>query len=163
MAKLEKYQMYIGGEWTDPASGEWFESINPFTGKPWALFARGNAEDAGRAVAAAKKALNLPQWRDLTATGRGHLLRRLGDLIAENADRLAEIEVKDNGKLIAEMSMQLKYVPQWYYYFAGLGPEAGDHVDDALGKARFLDQLDEFEGRGGGELARFQHHCIARR
>ena len=53
MAKLEKYQMYIGGEWTDPASGEWFESINPFTGKPWALFARGNAEDAGRAVAAA--------------------------------------------------------------------------------------------------------------
>ena len=102
MAKLEKYQMYIGGEWTDPASGEWFESINPFTGKPWALFARGNAEDAGRAVAAAKKALNSPQWRDLTATGRGHLLRRLGDLIAKNADRLAEIEVKDNGKLIAE-------------------------------------------------------------
>ena len=50
MAKLEKYQMYIGGEWTDPASGEWFESINPFTGKPWALFARGNADDAGHAV-----------------------------------------------------------------------------------------------------------------
>ena len=128
MAKLEKYQMYIGGEWTDPASGEWFESINPFTGKPWALFARGNAEDAGRAVAAAKKALNSPQWRDLTATGRGHLLRRLGDLIAKNADRLAEIEVKDNGKLIAEMGMQLKYVPQWYYYFAGLA----DKIEGAV-------------------------------
>ena len=64
----------------------------------------------------------------LTATGRGHLLRRLGDLIAENADRLAEIEVKDNGKLIAEMGMQLKYVPQWYYYFAGLA----DKVEGAV-------------------------------
>ena len=128
MAELEKYQMYIGGEWTDPASGEWFESFNPFTGKPWALFARGNAEDAGRAVAAAKKALHSPEWRDLTATGRGHLLRRLGDLITENADHLAEIEVKDNGKLIAEMGMQLKYVPEWYYYFAGLA----DKVEGAV-------------------------------
>ena len=120
MAKLKKHQMYIGGDWVDPASGEWFESFNPFTGKPWALFARGNADDANRAVEAAKKALVSPQWGGLTATARGHLLRRLGDLIAENAERLAEIEVRDNGKLMAEMSMQLKYAPQWYYYFGGL-------------------------------------------
>ena len=50
MADLKKYQQYIGGEWVDPASGEWFESHNPYTGKPWALFPRGNAEDAGRAA-----------------------------------------------------------------------------------------------------------------
>ena len=41
MAELEKYQMYIGGEWTDPASGEWFESANPYTGKAWAEIPRG--------------------------------------------------------------------------------------------------------------------------
>ncbi len=128
MAKLKKFQMYIGGEWVDPASGEWFESFNPFTGKPWALFPRGNADDANRAVEAAKKAFHSPEWRGLTATARGHLLRRLGDLIAENADRLAEIEVKDNGKLIAEMSMQLKYVPEWYYYFGGLA----DKIEGAV-------------------------------
>jgi aldehyde dehydrogenase (NAD+) len=137
MAELEKHQMYIGGEWTDPASGEWFESFNPFTGKPWALFARGNAEDAERAVAAAKKALHSPEWAGMTATGRGHLLRRLGDLIAENADRLAEIEVKDNGKLIAEMGLQLKYVPQWYYYFAGL-------ADKIEGSVLPIDKPDHF-------------------
>ena len=128
MAKLERLQMYIGGEGRDAASGQWFESFNPFTGKPWAEVARGGPEDADRAVKAAKAAFRSPAWRGLTATQRGHLLRRLGDLIAENAQKLAEIEVKDNGKLIAEMGLQLKYAPQWYYYFAGLA----DKIEGAV-------------------------------
>ena len=128
MSELQKFQMYIGGEWCDPASGEWFESFNPFTGKPWALVPRGGAEDAERAVAAARKAFTGGDWPAINATGRGHLLRRLGDLVAENAERLAEIEVKDNGKLIAEMGMQLKYVPEWYYYFGGLA----DKIEGAV-------------------------------
>jgi len=137
MVKLEKHQMYIGGEWVDPSSGEWFESFNPFTGKPWALFARGNADDANRAVEAAKKALVSPQWGPLTATARGHLLRRLGDLVAENSQRLAEIEVRDNGKLMAEMGLQLKYVPQWYYYFGGL-------ADKIEGSVLPIDKVEHF-------------------
>ena len=128
MSDLEKLQMYIGGEWCDPASGEWFESFNPFTGKPWALIPRGGAEDAGRAVAAARKAFTSGDWPAINATGRGHLLRRLGDLVAENAERLAKIEVRDNGKLMAEMGMQLKYVPEWYYYFGGLA----DKIEGAV-------------------------------
>ena len=128
MSDLEKLQMYIGGEWCDPASGEWFESFNPFTGKAWALIPRGGAEDAGRAVAAARKAFTSGDWPAINATGRGHLLRRLGDLVAENAERLAKIEVRDNGKLMAEMGMQLKYVPEWYYYFGGLA----DKIEGAV-------------------------------
>ncbi|XYJ91411.1 Acyl-CoA reductase [Cupriavidus necator] len=48
------------------------------------------------------------------------MLRKLGDLIARDAERLAEFEVQDNGKLLAEMSAQLRYLPQWFYYFGGL-------------------------------------------
>ena len=59
-------------------------------------------------------------WGKLTASERGHLLRRLGDLIAEKATELANTEVQDNGKLINEMLFQLRYIPQWYYYFGGL-------------------------------------------
>jgi len=125
---LEKFQMYIAGESVDPASGEWFESYNPYTGVPWALFPRGNADDADRAVSAAKAAFQSPEWRGMTATQRGHLLRKLGDLVAENAERLAEIEVQDNGKLLAEMGMQLKYTPQWYYYFGGLADKIEGEV-----------------------------------
>ena len=76
--------MLIGGKWVDPASGEWFESVNPFTAKPWALIPRGGKADVDRAVAAAK-ARSTGEWRKLTATARGALLYRLADLIAAEA------------------------------------------------------------------------------
>ncbi|MGD9536517.1 MAG: aldehyde dehydrogenase [Alphaproteobacteria bacterium] len=120
MSDLVKHRMFIGGEWVEPASGEYLESFNPYTGKPWALIPRGNAEDAKRAVAAAKQAFRSGDWPAMKATQRGALLRKLGDLIAANAERLAQLEVRDNGKLIAEMLGQLRYIPQWYYYFGGL-------------------------------------------
>ena len=56
------------------------------------------------------------------------MLRKLGDLVAKNAERLAEFEVLDNGKLIAEMRAQLNYVPQWYYYFGGLADKVQGEV-----------------------------------
>ncbi len=117
---LQTYKMHIGGEWVDAAGGETFETDNPYTAAPWALIPRGGAEDVERAVAAAHTAFTTGDWPGLTATQRGALLRRLGDLVAENAAHLAEIEVRDNGKLIAEMSAQMNYMPQWYYYFGGL-------------------------------------------
>ncbi|MFY9691444.1 MAG: aldehyde dehydrogenase, partial [Candidatus Acidiferrales bacterium] len=68
------------------------------------------------------------EWRKLTATARGELLRRLAELIAAEADRLAEIETTDNGKLIAEMRGQLKYIPQWFHYFGGLADKIEGRV-----------------------------------
>ena len=99
--KLARYQMYIGGQWVTATSGEHFLSDNPFTGKPWAEIPRGNADDAARAVEAAHQALTSGEWPKLTATRRGALLRKLGDLIADKSKFLAEIEVRDNGKLYA--------------------------------------------------------------
>jgi len=120
MADLPRLDMYIDGAFVPPASGEYFESYDPYTAKPWSLVARGGAGDVDRAVEAAARAFEHGEWPRLNATARGALLRRLGDLVAANAQRLAEIEVRDNGKLISEMGMQLRYVPQWYYYFGGL-------------------------------------------
>ena len=120
MSNLETYRLHIAGKWIEPATGKSFESYNPYTAKPWALIPRGGVEDANRAVEAAHQAFTEGEWPKLTATARGALLRKLGDLIAEHADHLAAIEVRDNGKLIAEMRAQLHYLPQWYYYFGGL-------------------------------------------
>ena len=124
---MNKHQLLIAGEWVDPHSGEWFESVNPFTAAPWALIPRGNATDIDRAVAAARSAF-YGDWRKLNATARGAILRKLGDLITAESDRLAEIETTDNGKLIAEMRGQLKYIPQWFYYFAGLADKLEGRV-----------------------------------
>ena len=119
-AGLASYKMFVGGEWVDAASGATFESFNPYTARPWALIPRGGADDADRAVAAAARAFRSGDWPALTATARGHVLRGFADMIAGEADRLAEIEVRDNGKLIAEMSAQCRYLVQWYHYYAGL-------------------------------------------
>ena len=117
---MKTYQMYIDGAWVDAAGGETFESLNPYTGEAWSNIPRGSEEDANLAVAAAQRAFLSDDWARMSASDRGHLLRKLGDLVAENAEALARTEVQDNGKLFNEMFFQLKYLPQWFYYYAGL-------------------------------------------
>jgi acyl-CoA reductase-like NAD-dependent aldehyde dehydrogenase len=117
----------IGGKWVNPASGEWFESVNPFTAKPWALVPRGSKADVDQAIAAANCAFH-GEWRKLSATARGALLHKFGELVAAEAERFAEIESTDNGKLIAEMRGQLNYIPQWYYYYGGLADKIEGRV-----------------------------------
>jgi (Z)-2-((N-methylformamido)methylene)-5-hydroxybutyrolactone dehydrogenase len=124
---MHKYRMLIGGGWTEPASGAWFESVNPFTAKPWALIPRASKADVDRAVESARKAF-YGDWRKLTATARGAMLRKLADLIAADAERLATIESTDNGKLFAEMRGQLNYIPNWFNYFGGLADKIEGRV-----------------------------------
>src|SRR5712691_3127762 len=128
MAILAKYQTHIAGRWVDSASGEFFETDNPYTGKPWALIPRCAAEDVDRAVRAAHTAFTSGPWPKLTASQRGALLRKLGDLVAKNSKALAEIEVRDNGKLIAEMNPVTAYMAQWYHYYGGLA----DKIEGAV-------------------------------
>lgn len=111
---------FIAGAHVPPSSGEYIPSTNPATLEELYTFAAGNAEDINRAVRAAQDAFTSPAWAGLTATRRGHLLRRLGDLIGENADELAMLESLDNGKLLREMRGQMRSLPEYYYYYAGL-------------------------------------------
>ena len=120
--------MLIGGEWTPAAGGETFESFNPYTGKAWARVPRAMPEDVNRAVAAASAAFRNPAWRDISPSARGHLLRHFADLVAKHAKELAEIESTDNGKLIAEMGSQLRYIPEWYHFFGGLADKIEGRV-----------------------------------
>lgn len=117
---MQYYQLYINGQFVDPDSGKWFDSYNPYTGDVWGQIAEGNATDVDRAAKAAHTAFTTGPWSTFTATQRGALLRKLGDLIARDAEKLAEFEVRDNGKLLAEMAGQLNYIPQWFYYYGGL-------------------------------------------
>jgi (Z)-2-((N-methylformamido)methylene)-5-hydroxybutyrolactone dehydrogenase len=124
---MNHYQMLIGGEWVDPAGGDWLDSFNPFTGEAWARVPRGTDADVDWAVAAAGSAFQ-GEWRRMTASRRGALLVRLGELVAREAGRLATIETTDNGKLFAEMRGQLNYVPEWYRYFGGLADKIEGRV-----------------------------------
>jgi acyl-CoA reductase-like NAD-dependent aldehyde dehydrogenase len=118
-AQLEQFQMIIDGRCVGAASGETYESENPYLGRPWAVVPNGGLEDVDRAVAAARAALE-GRWGAMTGFQRAALLRRLAELIGDNAERLAELEVNDSGKLYREMVGQTRGLGAWYTYFAGL-------------------------------------------
>jgi len=126
---MKTYQHYIDGAYVDPAAGEWFDSVDPYRGEAWARIPRGTAADIDRAAGAAKRAMTEGPWATMHASARAKIMRRLGDLVAANAERLAAIEVRDNGKLMSEMLGQLRYHSEWWYYFAGLADKLqGDVV-----------------------------------
>jgi aldehyde dehydrogenase (NAD+) len=117
--EVRNYGMLIGGEWVDARSGKTFESINPYTGRVWATASEAGEEDVDAAVGAAREAFDEGPWGKMTGTERARVIRRLADLLAENAEDIATVESTDNGKLLREMGGQLKALPEWYYYFAG--------------------------------------------
>lgn len=116
---LQPFQMSIDGRRVGAVSGRTFTSYNPYTGEPWAEVPDAGAEDADRAVAAARHALEGP-WGQGTGFYRADLLRRLADVLADNAERLARLEVQDTGKLFREVGGVIAYLPEWYRYFSGL-------------------------------------------
>ena len=117
---LPKYGNYIDGAVIPPASNEYLPTENPYSGKVWALIGRGNERDVAAAVAAAEGALTHGEWPRMSATQRGHLLWRLGDLIIENVDRLAAVEQRDNGKILSEATAQIRYMGDYFKYYGGL-------------------------------------------
>ena len=118
-ARLPHYPLVIDGRRTEAGSGRSYPTTDPYLQAAWATAADGDAADVDLAVAAARRALRGP-WGELTGFGRARLLRRLGDLVARDADALAEAETRDTGKLLREMRGQLASIPAWFHYFAGL-------------------------------------------
>lgn len=123
-----RYAMIIGGRAVEPAGGQWLDTFNPYTGEVWAQIARGGPADVDLAVQTAFRAFSSGPWAEMTPTERGALLRNIAELITRDAARLSELEVRDNGKLIAEMRAQLAYIPQWFHYFAGLADKVEGSV-----------------------------------
>jgi aldehyde dehydrogenase (NAD+) len=118
MATLETFVNTVGGRNPEPVA--LFESFDPYLGTAWARVARDTPAHVDAAVAAARAAFVSPAWREMNASARGRLLVRFADVVAANAERLAALETRDNGKLLTEMTTQLRYIPEWYRYFGGL-------------------------------------------
>ena len=125
---MKTYNHFINGAWVKPSSGKYFETDDPYTGEVWAKIARGNPEDANCAVKAAKAAFDEGEWAQMRPTERGKLLVRLAEIIEREATRLGRLEVRDNGKLIAEMGAQTKYLAEWYRYYGGLADKVEGSV-----------------------------------
>ena len=117
-APLQTHDLHIGGTHSKPSSGLYFQTDNPCSGEDWANVARGTKADVDRAVEAAAAAL--PIWNRMRPAERGKLMMRIADLVERDAQRLATLEVRDNGKLYAEMFAQVRLVADWFRYYGGL-------------------------------------------
>jgi phenylacetaldehyde dehydrogenase len=114
------HQLFIGGQWVDAASGETFSTPNPATGEPLADIAAGGAEDIDRAVRAARAAFDDGPWGRMTPSERGRIVWRIGDLILEHAEELAQLESLDNGKPLAvARAADIPLAADLFHYMAG--------------------------------------------
>ena len=120
-AKVEfksRYEHFIGGEWTPPVKGQYFENVTPVTGKVFCEVARGTAEDIDAALDAAWKAA--PAWGATSAAERALVLHRIADRMEENLEMLAVAETWDNGKAVREtLNADVPLAIDHFRYFAG--------------------------------------------
>ena len=96
----ESFQLVIGGELQDAASGETFTSIDPSTGEPMAEVAKAGPEDVDRAVRTARKAFDDGPWPRMKGRERAQALLKVADLVKQNAASLADLEARDGGHTI---------------------------------------------------------------
>jgi 1-pyrroline dehydrogenase len=134
------YRNFIGGDWADAVDGGTMEVINPATGETIAHVPRSTAEDADRAVQAAKEAL--PEWLETTPRERSEILLKLADVLEEHTEEIAALESQNVGKPLGAARDEV--------------PEMADNLRFFAGAARIL------EGRSTGEYMRDHTSWIRR-
>ncbi len=115
----DKYDNYIGGKWTAPVKGEYFDNISPVDGNSFTKVARSTQEDIDKAIDAAWKAA--PEWNNSSAAYRSNLLLKIADIMEKNLEDLARAETWDNGKAVREtLAADLPLAVDHFRYFAGV-------------------------------------------
>ena len=113
-----RYDNFIGGQWTAPRDGQYFDVITPITGQVYTQAARSNAADIELALDAAHAAAE--RWGATPAAERANVLLRIADRIEQNLERLAYAETIDNGKPMREtLNADLPLAVDHFRYFAG--------------------------------------------
>ena len=115
-------KLLIDGEWVEAASGKTFETLNPASEESLGWVAQGEAEDINRAVRSARRCFDdeRSDWRRMTASERGKVLHRIGDLIERHADELALLETLDNGKPITvAKAADVALAADLFHYMSG--------------------------------------------
>lgn len=116
----ERRKLLINGQWVNAASGKMFDVINPATGEVIAHAAEGDKEDIDRAVQAARRAFESGPWPNMTPSERGRLVWKLGDLIYDHLEELAQLESLDNGKPISvARAADVPLAADLFHYMAG--------------------------------------------
>lgn len=119
MAKSEFSRLFIGGEWVLPHSGRAIPSIDPSTEEVWTEAAEADEVDVDNAVKAAKVAFDGPWRRKITASDRGRYIYKLAELMRRDAEALAQVETRDNGKPLRDTKSEILRAADRLVFYAG--------------------------------------------
>jgi len=128
--KGDVFLMFINGEWAAASDGGSRELTNPANGQVFAKVAEGAAQDAERAILAAREAFDNGPWRDSLALDRAKLLFRLADKIDEHTTELSRMETLNNGKPLRETEYDVTDAANCFRYYAGLATKPGGETFD---------------------------------
>ncbi|MFK8016435.1 MAG: aldehyde dehydrogenase [Gammaproteobacteria bacterium] len=120
LAATEK-KMLLDNAWTDAQSGVSFETLDPATGEVLATIPRAGSADVDAAVDSARRAFSAGVWRSMVPAEKAKILWRIGELIDQHIDELAELETLDQGKPLAVGRWaEIPGAAEQFRYFAGL-------------------------------------------
>ena len=117
----EHRDAYYGGAWHKPQGGRYVDTLNPGTGESLGRVADCSAADIDAAVAAAKAAFK--EWRRVPPLERARVLRRIAQIVRDNAGELAMIDAADCGNPVKEMIADANIAAAQIEFFAGLVTE----------------------------------------
>jgi len=120
MTHTTDQQMLVDGEWV-AGTGEWVEVRNPYSGEVWARVPEATGEQVSAAVAAARRAFD--GWAGLAPSARSAALHRFAAVVAEHADELTTLQVRENGKAIREQAAQTRGLAAHISFFAGVAED----------------------------------------
>ena len=110
--------LLIDGKWVSATGGQSIDVINPCDAKAYASLDRGTDADVDLAVKAARRAMD-GAWGRLTATERGRILVKAGELILKHGDVIAEIEARDTGKPMSVARADVVAVARYFEFYGG--------------------------------------------
>jgi acyl-CoA reductase-like NAD-dependent aldehyde dehydrogenase len=117
---MQAGQLFIGGTWRAPVSGETYATINPATEEESARVGKGDERDMDLAVQAARKAFDSGPWPRMSASERGRIVWKLGDLIMGNLDEMARLESLCTGKTLFDSGkVEIPFAAEVFRYYAG--------------------------------------------
>jgi acyl-CoA reductase-like NAD-dependent aldehyde dehydrogenase len=113
-------EVFVGGQWRPPASGETYPTINPATEDVSAHVAKGDERDVDLAVQAARRAFDQGPWPRMAAAERARMLWKLADLIGANLEEMARLESVNTGKTLFDSGkVELPFAAEVFRYYAG--------------------------------------------
>src|ERR1700689_4249925 len=120
LPNIKPGQLFIGGKWSDSSTGKTSITTNPATGEKLTTLAEASQQDVSAAVDAARKSFTSGPWAEMSASDRGRILWKMGDLVDKYNEDLGTLETLDNGKPIFESrQVDIPMVAEVFRYYAG--------------------------------------------